>query len=359
MRATRIDLPSGVRPTRASNYLFRAGAASLRAYVTKSTPEFVAGKMFKGDVVTAEILKAATAPAEVATTGWAAEIARVAIYDMIQSITSVSAAAEVISRGLQLNMDGVATIHVPGRIVNPAAAGAWISEGNPAPARALSFTNAAILQPRRLSVLYGYSREQAESSNIENIVRATLGEASGLALDARMFSATAGDASKPAGLLFGIAPLTPTSITGSATAAEAAATDIGKLFGALAAQGAGKTAALIMSPPQAARLKMIVGPKWDFDIITSTVLPSGTVIALEIASFVSGFSAVPTFRVSNVTAYHAEDTSPQNITGGTPSPAVPVRSMFQTDSIGLYMDLWAAWGLRAAGHAAWLQNAAW
>jgi len=345
-----------VRKARPCVYLVRAASATLRSFITGATPTNAAEKMFgSGDVVTDFILRAASAPAEIAVAGWAQEIARVSIYDLIQSITSISAAAEVISRGLKLNMDGIGTIRVPGRIVNPAAAGAWIAEGNPAPARALSFSNAAILQPRRLSVLYPYSREQAESSNIENIVRQTMGEASGLALDAQMFSATAGDASKPAGLLAGVAPLVPTA--GGGTAARDG--DLKNLFAALAAQGAGKTAALICAMPQAVTLKASLGPKWDYDIIESTVLPAGTVVALEVASFVSGFSAVPTFRVSNVAAYHAEDTSPTQITGGTPSPAVPVRSLFQTDSIGLYMDLFGSWGLRAPGHAQWIQSATW
>src|SRR5262249_58491967 len=106
-------------------------------------PKGGAEKMFRRDVVTPEFLKAATVPAETAVTGWAQEIARVAIYDMIQSVTSLSAAAEVISRGLKITMDGIAVHRVPGRVVNPAQAGAWIAEGNPAPARALVFTNAA------------------------------------------------------------------------------------------------------------------------------------------------------------------------------------------------------------------------
>ena len=186
-------------------------------------------------------------------------------------------------------------------------------------------------------------------------MRQTLSEASGLALDAQMFSATAGDASKPAGLLAGVAPLTPTS--GGGVAARDG--DLKNLFTALAAQGAGKTAVIVAAMPQAVTLKATLGPKWDIDIIASTVLAAGTVVALEIGSFVSGFSAVPTFRVSNVSAYHAEDTSPQQITGGTPSPAVPVRSMFQTDSIGLYMDIWGSWGLRAPAHAAWISGATW
>ena len=345
----------GHERARAATYLYRAAAAHLRGYVSRSTPLRSAEQMFGRDVITAEILRSASAPAETTTPGWAQEIARVAIYDMVQSITSLSAAAEVIARGLKITMDHIAEHRVPGRVLNAAAAGMWVAEGGTAPARALAVSNAAILRPRRLSVLYSYSREQAASSNIENIVRQTLSEASGLALDAQMFSATAGDASKPAGLLAGVAPLTPTS--GGGVAARDG--DLKNLFAALAAQGAGKTAVIVAAMPQAVTLKASVGPKFDFDIIASTALAAGTVVVLEVASFVSGFSPVPQFRVSNLATYHAEDTTPTGITGGTPSPAVPVRSMFQTDSIGLYMDLWASWGLRAAGHAQWVQGATW
>jgi hypothetical protein len=349
-------MPSGMKPARAAVYVWRAAAATLRSHVmNRGTPQRAAEQMFKRDIVTAEILKAATVPAEAATAGWAQEIARVAIYDMLQSITSISAAAEIISRGLKLNMDGIGTYRVPGRVINPAQAGAWIAEGNPAPSRALVFTNAAILQPRRLSVMYPYTREMAESSNIENIVRQTMSESSGLALDAQMFSANAGDSSKPPGLLAGVAPLTSTAGGGSV----AMDGDLKALFAALAAQGAGKTAVLICAMPQAITLKATLGPKWDIDILASGVLAAGTVVAVEVASFVSGFSAIPTFRVSHLATYHAEDTSPTQITGGTPSPAVPVRSLFQRDEIGLYMDMFASWGLRAPGHAQFITGATW
>src|SRR5262245_59513250 len=61
--------------------------------------------------------------------------------------------ADVIDRGLKLNMDGIAEHRVPGRILNPAAAGQWIGETMAAPVRALSFSNATILRPRKLQVL--------------------------------------------------------------------------------------------------------------------------------------------------------------------------------------------------------------
>jgi len=353
------DLPKGARVARPAVHIARAAAATLRAYTSGQTPSGAARKMFgDSDPVTDYMLRAATAPASTAVSGWAKEIAGVAIYDLVQTITSISAGADVIDRALQTNLDGIAELHIPGRVVNAAAAGQWVAEGVPIPVRAINFASAALLQPRKLAVISVFTREMVESSNIEAIVRQTLGEATGLALDARMFSNTAADASGPAGLFNGVAPLTATA-GGGATPAEAAATDIGNLFAALAANGAGKTAVIVAAMSQAVKLKLIVGPKWDYDILASTALATGTVAAVETASFVSGFSSVPEFSVSNVSALHLEDTTPQNITGGTPSPAVPVKSLFQIDGLALKTELQAAYGMRATGHVAWLTGATW
>jgi len=91
----------------------------------------------------------------------------------------------------------------------------------------------------------------------------------------------------------------------------------------------------------------------------STALATGTVAVLELASFVSGFSSVAEFDVTRVGAVHMEDTSPSNITGGTPSPATPVKSLFQIDAMALRTNLWGAWGLRAPGHAQFITGATW
>ena len=289
------------------------------------------------------------------TSGWAQQLAAVAIFDTIQSISSISAAAALIDRGLRLNMDGIAELRIPARVLNVAAAGMWVAEEAPAPVRQLVFSNAAILPPRKLSVLMAYTKTQAESSNIEAIVRATLGEAAGLALDAGMFSASAGSAAAPPGRFNGITPLTPATGGGQAAMVD----DIEALINALAANGAGAAPVFVCAAKQAAAMKTLVGPKFDFPIFASTSLPAGTVAAVEAASFCSAFSSVPEFTTSRTAAVHFEDTSPQDITGGSPSPAVPVRSAFQTESILLKMDLRASWGLRAVGHAQWIQNAAW
>jgi hypothetical protein len=189
---------------------------------------------------------------------------------------------------------------------------------------------------------------------LENIVRQTLTEAAGLALDAKMFSADAGTAAAPAGLFAGVTPLTPTS-GGGAAPIESATSDIGNLFGALASNGAGKAAILVAAVPQATRLKMVAGPKFDIDILTSTAMPAGTIAAIEAASFVSGFSSVPEFRTGRDATLHFEDTSPADpIMGGT-----PVKSMFQLDAISLRMDVQVSFGLRAVGHAQFITGCTW
>jgi len=330
-----------------SVYLARAAAAHLRSFVTGGTPRSVAKTMFNDTVTEVILQRAATGPAAISgTQQWAASHAGVAIYDMIQSITSLSAAAEVIDRALKLNMDGVAEYRVPGRALTASAA--WVTEGGVAPVRSLSFSNAAVLRPRKLEVLCPFTREMAESSNIEAIVRATLGEQTGLALDLQMFSADPGDGAKPPGL-FQSPALTP--VTGGGD--NAMHGDLANLFAALAAKGGGKTAAVVAAMPQTVRLKSSLGPLWDYPIIGSTALAPGTVAVVEVASLVSGFGTVVEFSTGKYAAVHMEDTAPADF------PAAPMKSMFQIDSIVLKAKLSADWGLRAVGHCQYLTGATW
>src|SRR6516164_6797893 len=347
---------SSLRTHSPATFIHRAASAHLRSFVTGGIAATDAAKaMFGDDGATELVLKAASAPATTTTSGWAQSLAGIAVYDLVQSITSLSAGADVIDRGLKLNMDGIAEYRVPGRVLNAAAAGQWVAEGMAAPVRALSFSNAAILRPRKLQVVTTYSRELAEHSNIEAVVRQTLSEATGLALDLQMWSSDPGDATKPPGLFAGVTPITATAGGGS----NALSGDLGNLFAALAAHSGGKTAVIIAALPQAVKLKLTAGPKFDYDIIASTALPTGTVAVLDIASFVSGFGSTAEFNTTKVGALHMEDTIPADIvsTGGT--VAAPVKSLYQTDAIGLKTTLWATWGLRAAGHCQFLTGATW
>jgi hypothetical protein len=77
---------ASIRKARPSTYLFRAGASFVHGHITGSTPERAARELFGTDPVTAEILKAASSPAQMTTTGWAAELARLAIEDLVAEV---------------------------------------------------------------------------------------------------------------------------------------------------------------------------------------------------------------------------------------------------------------------------------
>ena len=185
-------------------------------------------------------------------------------------------------------------------------------------------------------------------------MRVAISESAGLALDLKMFSADAASAAAPAGLLNGVVPITAS--TGGGTAAIAA--DIAALISALSSNSAGAAPVIIAAVSQATSLKLFAGPRFDLQILPSTVLAKGTVIALEPSSFISGFVSPPHFSTATGTAtVHEEDTTPAPIVGPA-GTATPVRSFFQTDVIGLKMVLRSAWAMRAK-HIAVIQNATW
>jgi len=324
-------------------YLYRAAAAHVRSQVNKTSSEREAREMF-GDQVTEVVLRAASNPATTSSPSWAGALARTSIDDSIAAITSVSAAAGLIARGMKTNFDGAAQIKVPGHLVDASDAGGWVAEDAPVKVRSLRFNAGVTLWPRKLMVITAYTEEMARSSNLEAVARSLISEATALALDKALLGTQADDGTTPVGILHNATSVTAT--TGGGMAALSG--DIKSLISALVSLGAGRDPVLIANPVQAATLKLVASPKFDMPVLQSSSVAVGTVVCVEGSSFVSAFSNVPEFSVDEHAAFHMEDTNPQDVTGGTPSPAVPVRSMFQIDSIALRMILRASWGMRSA-----------
>jgi hypothetical protein len=187
--------------------LVRATAAFLRAHVHNTAPERVFKEMFGDDRAGETVLRAATAPAAIAGTTWAGPLAHVTASQTVIEMATVSAGAALVAAGMRLNFDRFATIHAPGRLVDSGDGGTWVSEGAPISLRVQRrITAGTTLSPSKLICLNAASREQIESSNIEEVSRALLTESMALALDSAIFGTQAAGAS-PAGILNGIAPL--------------------------------------------------------------------------------------------------------------------------------------------------------
>ena len=99
----------------------------------------------------------------------------------------------------------------------------------------------------------------------------------------------------------------------------------------------------------------------NISIVQSTVVPAGMLIMVDAADFASATGDTPEFDVSDVATIHEEDTTPLAIgTAGTPAVvAAPVRSLWQTASIGVRMLLDMNWTMRRAGMVAWMQGVTW
>jgi hypothetical protein len=345
-RSDRIPFPNPVTKGRPRDVLFRAAAATCRGDALALTSD---------DLPVNIMLRSATNPASLATTGWAGVFAGTAVEDATVGWAGPSAGFEIVRRNLRVDLTGRGAVAVPGRAVDPNDAGAFVAEGAPIPGTQLPIEAGPLLIPFKFAVIAPFTNELAEHSNFERVIRQLLSEAATLRFDVEVFSATAGSTTRPAGLLNGVTPIAAASVDDGAMLA-----DIGSLIGALAAAGAGANPIFICSPRQAAAMKFRAGPKFDFAILSSVALAAGSIVAIEGGSFVSGFDPIPEFSIADQATFHL-DTSPAQIgTVGTPAVvAAPTRSLWQTNSSALRMILRCSWALRAAGHVQVINNVTW
>jgi hypothetical protein len=96
-----------------------------------------------------------------------------------------------------------------------------------------------------------------------------------------------------------------------------------------------------------------------YPIIQSTTGTNDTMYLMDAADFATALGT-PTFDVSDVATLHMEDTTPQQIVSGTgPTVATPVRSLYQTDSIGIRLVWPLDWAVRRTNVVAWITGLTW
>jgi Phage capsid family len=312
-RAIPIDLPTH----RDNNALIRAATVAVRAAGIKTTIEAASRALFGNDQAPLAVLRAASSPNVLANNA----LVGFQLVDLAV-LAPMSASAQLVNAGLQLNFAGKGMISVPSYLTSATDAGSWVAEGNPIPVRQIAFTPGANLEPRKLCVIATFTREVTEQADVERIVREALQRSASLALDAAIFSNAAGDTTKPSGILNNITPLSPTAGGNQL----AMITDIANLIGELNDKGGGANPIFIASPETATAMRLWAPPAFNYPILASNAVTVDTVIAIEGPAFVSGFS--------------------------------PMRSLFQTDCVALKMILRASWCVRG-GLVATVSNVTW
>ena len=173
-------------------------------------------------------------------------------------------------------------------------------------------------------------------------------------MDKAIFSSTAPVAgTRPSGLFYNVTP-----IAGAAAGADAMATDLEKLAGAVLDAG-GSEVVYVAAPKLAAAIQLRMLTPNPPRVWPCPALPSGSICCVEPNAFVSAFGPVPRINASKETTYEA-DTTPDAggiASGGT--IATPTVSLWQTDTISIRAILDAAWCMRATGMVAVITDAHW
>jgi hypothetical protein len=201
-----------------------------------------------------------------------------------------------------------------------------------------------------------FTRESVNGTtpNVESVVRATVDADIAAAIDSKLLDATAASATRPAGLRNGIAAKTASN---AANPLEAMIEDIGTLIGAIAGVAGNGPILLIAAAPQAHRLRMWDRANVNYEVLSTGGLADGVVAALAANAFVSAGDSAPRFELASETTLHFESASPLDITSA--SVGTTVKSLFQSDLIGLRTIFEISWGLRSASGFTWMQNVNW
>jgi HK97 family phage prohead protease len=359
--------------------LARIGVAMMYARVQNKPIDVARRELFGEDEVTKAMfewnMRAATAPAMTTVPGWAAELSQTIYSGFMALLTPASVYPRLSGYGMSLTFGTAGKIVIPTRSRTPTIAGSFVGEGLPIPVRQGAFT-AQTLVPKKMAVITTWTREIDEHSApaIQGILRQAIQEDTAVSMDTVLLDTNPATAVRPAGILNGITPLTPTAGGGF----TAVVGDIKGLTGSLLTGTLGniRSPVYIMNPIQVNSLGLIAAPGvgafpfreevaagnlGGWPIISSGTVPAGTVVAVDAADFVSVGGEAPRFEVSDQATLHMEDTAPADIVSGAApgTPANPVKSMWQTDSLALRLILPTNWTIRRAGVVAAVVGVTW
>jgi HK97 family phage prohead protease/HK97 family phage major capsid protein len=382
-----IKLPTDIVIRRAKkpeplDYFVRSGVIAAMAKISGRSLEDTRRRIYGDDEATRVIsdlmLKAASAPAETTVAGWAQELVHTIWADFMTVLLPMSVFPKLSAKGLALTFGANGKIVIPTRSLVPALSGSFVAEGAAIPVRQGAFSSQT-LTPKKMAVITTWTREMDEHSipAIEGLLREAIMQDTAIALDTVLLDANAATTIRPAGLRSYQAGLTASALAGAGSGYNNFILDYGALYGQLLTltNGNVRSPTIICNPIQSLNLSLqqppaAAAPLLPFiamidsgrllkaDLIESSTVPPGTVIMVDAADFTTAGQEGPRLEISDQATLHMEDTTPTDITGGTPSPAVPVKSMWQTDSLALRLIMFMNWIMRRPV-SSWMTGVVW
>lgn len=324
----------------------------------------VLDERYPGHEATAVIAKADQTIGTTGAAGWASELLQTVNSGFLQALTGMSVYPTLRQRGVGLTFDNNGSIKLPRRNAG-GAGGGFVAEGSPIRVGRIT-TAAAELTPKKMGVIVPFSRELARRSTpaIEALVRQAIIEDTASVLDAALLDAAASSTARPAGLLNGVSAVASGFGGGDHVAVKE---DFKALLAPFIAANAADNITVIMNPAQGLSIAMMDGPDnnagWfsgisrRVTIVESTYATAGRLVAMRNSDFYTATGDAPEFDINETATVHMEDTTPLEIVSGTgPATADPVRSFFQTATVGVRMLMDVSWVMGRPSMVQWVDG---
>ncbi|MDX0636308.1 phage major capsid protein [Sinorhizobium medicae] len=298
--------------------------------------------------------RAVVSPADTVTPGWAAELVQPSVYiGALPSMAPTSVYTVLAGRGLSVELAG-GVMRLPSATASETPPAIFVGEGKPIPIRREAFGSVS-LQNYKIALISTLSEELARVSTptAEAILSQLLGEDIRRGLDYALLDDQAGSNLRPPGLRYGVTALPASTATDPA---QAAAADITALTAAFAP---GATDFLLIANVRQAMALRLLHPQAALSVIGTDMLAPGTVIAVDAADFASINGGGFDVKVSTEAVLHEEDTNALPIIDGAGVTASPVRTLWQTDTLGVRLREHLGWVLRRPGRVAWVGGVSW
>lgn len=367
----RTTVPAQARKERQkAELLFRSAFVIAKSHVTNRSLSDIILSEFGGDKELEAVTLAASNPAMTNVAGWASELIDTQLGEFLDLLSPESIWARLV--GLRVTFDRNGAVRLPGRTTR-SLAGSFVGEGAPIPVKQAALTS-VMVSPFKMAVITTMTRELAQRSSpaAEPLFRQMMIEDTAVAIDAAFMDATAASAVRPAGLQV----LGSGSASAGATVANIMA-DLKDMAGDMITAQTGRRAVWVMNDLRRLGLQTALSTTEDtrpfaaeiaagsllgYPIVTSINVPAAVVFLIDQAELAQGYGDSPAIEMSNQATLHMEDTAPLPLVTGAQGSGVvasPMRSLFQTDSLGLRLIWDISWAVRRPGAVQFKTGVAW
>lgn len=301
--------------------------------------------MKRADLVEPWQQRAAVAPAQTSVPAWAGSLVGSETAAFVMGLGSANRAFATIAQ-----MAHAYSLTARRALTMEADASAAFCEEAAAIAVSSGKVRADALNAYSVKSILTASEELFERAavDVETLFTQLLNDACGDVIEEVFFGSAAASAGQPAGILHNVVSQTPgQSFSEDVKALMTAVQPAAPVFIVNAATRAGLAAS-----------GSLLG--FDMPLLGSKAVEPDALVLIDCDRLATGFGGQAKISVGREATLHEEDTDPQPIgTPGTPAVvAAPVRSLWQTDSIGVRIVLPISWA-KAPGAAAFVQPIGW